>query len=152
MADTVAGLYFAGGAATYPGAARTAASALATALRGHSGPGQIRRSRLAEHLLGPAVHRTHPAVAAVYSWFLQCSSMCARRLLDLESLQFQWDRRRKCTGPLPALACALQVLNIAWPQLGTLQSGPIHLLAAAAALPFSPGGTWRSLFAQQSGA
>ena len=66
VSDTVAGLYAAGGTALYPTALTALTSDLAGALRGRFTSARRRRCRLAEHLVGPALHRTCPGPAAVY--------------------------------------------------------------------------------------
>ena len=81
VADMVAGLYAVGGTAVYSAAVAGLASDLAAALRGRAGSGTGRRCRLAEHLLGPSLHRTSPALAAIYAWCLQYNSLCCRGLL-----------------------------------------------------------------------
>ena len=78
--------YFAGGTVIYSRCSSSLASAIAGALRGQFHSAQQRRSRLAEHLLGPALHRTHPAAAAICYWCLQYSSLYARGLISNASL------------------------------------------------------------------
>ena len=64
VCDAIASLYLSSGVTVYKTHIQKLEDKLATALRGSAHPRHKQRCRLAEHLMGCGVHRTHPAAAA----------------------------------------------------------------------------------------
>ena len=71
VADAVGSLWIAGGTSFGVRQLKPMSSKLAGALRGSVAKRYGKRSRVAEHLFGPGVHRTFPPAAYIYTFRLQ---------------------------------------------------------------------------------
>ena len=75
VADAVASLWIAGGTSFGVRQLKPMSSKLAGALKGSVAKRYGIRARVAEHLIGPGVHRTFPPAAHIYTFCLQLNRM-----------------------------------------------------------------------------
>ena len=77
--------------------------------------GFARASRAIIHLIGPALHMTHPAAAAIYCCVKQVVRMRMRRILTVDDWNNMWQARssNKCGLPCQFLS-ALRFLGAEW--------------------------------------
>ena len=125
VSDAIQGLWLDGGTAISTSTLRQTLSTTAAALRGTDAPRYKRRARLAEHLLGPGVHRTLGSAASIYRGCLQLTRLLAKGLTSAGTIEKLWRARPSCAGPLYALQNALAALRITWSAPLTLTAGDL---------------------------
>ena len=125
VADSVASLWQCAGTRFNKTDFSELATASSRGLRGKKTRGQVQlRSVAVEHLCGPAVHRTLPVSAAIFSIATQCHRMLLLRRMEPPQWETLWAVRGKCqTSPIGQLNAACAEHGIEWPAPYELRVG-----------------------------
>ena len=131
VADAVASLWIAGGTSSGVRQLKPMSSKLAGALRVSVAKRYGKRARVAEHLLGPGVHRTFPPAAYIYTFCLQFARMVSLGRLGEFRFATLWAHRAQCVCCVHGMVEACRAIAVDW-------CASCELSAGGATFNFSP--------------
>ena len=114
VADAVASLWIAGGTSFGVRQLKPMSSKLAGALKGSVAKRYGKRARVAEHLIGPGVHRTFPPAAHIYTFCLQFKRMVSMGRLDVFRFANLWTHRAQFLGCVSGMVEACRAFAVDW--------------------------------------